>query len=414
MKKNIVILGGGFCGLGVARRLGKKFAGSSAKEKEYQIILIDKETVHVYTSDLYEISTAYNREITSACLTALEDSVCINIGEALGKIKVNFMHDKITEIDTRKKRIHLTRNGQLPYEYLVIALGSNTNYYSIPGLEENAMPLKKLKDAMALHCEIDQFFRIRKEMKSNDPVHFVTGGGGATGVEFTCKLKGYIEKLSEKYEFDPKIVDISIIQAGPEFIGIGEKPSRIAIKRFNDLGIKYRINTFIKKYDGKSITLKDEKTGETILRPADILIWTGGIKVNPLLKDGELEVNSNLECKNNPGVYAGGDNAIIYDGKGSPVPKIGQLAVQEAGIIAHNIRADITGGKRKTFHPLIKGYIIPLGETNYMYSKNGFAITGIIPFLLRRLLDIYYFSRYMPLGTAIFRIFHKTKIFKTQ
>ena len=157
----------------------------------------------------------------------------------------------------------------------------------------------------------------------------------------------------------------------------------------------------------------DKKTGKTTISPADILVWTGGIKVNPLLKTGELEVTEALEYKKNPNIFAGGDNAFIKDKSGKPIPKIGQLAIQEATIIAHNIWAKINGEKQKKFHPLIKGFIIPLGGRNYMYSNNGYAITGVIPFLIRRSLDIFYFNKYMPLSIAISRIFQKSKIFKT-
>lgn len=418
MKKNIVIIGGGFCGLIAAKKLAQKLNADSNKKQEYQVVLINNTDVHVYHSDLYEISAAYNKKITRACLSALEDSVCIKIHETTDKYNINFMKEVVQSIDPNKKEVLLKNGKSVPYEYLVVAAGSVTNYYDIPGLEEHSFPLKNLQNALALNCHIDQFFHDQWEKKKEGNVSIVIGGGGATGVEYACEIVGYIKKLSSKYHFDPGTVTIKIIDGDGQFLGLGEKTSNIAKKRLKKLGIK-PIKAYIKECKKGDILIENKETQEERLIPADILIWTGGIKVNPLLssfkkrtKRGELEADKTLQSPHYENVYVGGDNASIIDPKtNKPVPKMGQFAFQEGSLIAHNIWASINGKQQKTFTPLNKGYIVPLGKKTYLYNKGNFTMVGIVPYIMRRVHDILYFAHFMPLTKAIKRIFKKEQIF---
>lgn len=419
-KKNILILGGGVCGLIAAKNLAKKFTRHPDTAKEYLIILINNTDVHVYHSDLYEISTAYNEKITAACLSALEDSVCITLHEVLEELGVDFIQDTVRDINTTKKTVSLRKGDPVSYEYLIVAVGSITNYYNIPGLEENALPLKTLANALALNCHVDQFFRERWEKKESGEVHIVVGGGGATGVEYTCELIGYIRKLSRKYDFDPDKVEISIIDGSPEFVGLGTKASDIVKRRFRQLGINAIPSTYIQGYEHNEIKVEDKESKKQYAIPADIVIWTGGIKPNPLLKsfdrltkNGEMEVKTTLETPHYPKVYAGGDNAAVIDPKtNKPTPKMGQFALQEGEIIADNIWADMTGGEKRDFHPFVKGFLVPLGGTCHMFIRGGLVFAGFMPYLMKKVHDITYFALYMPLKTAVSRIFHKERIFR--
>lgn len=418
-KKNIVILGGGVCGLMVAKKLAHKLEQHEKIGKEYRLIVINKTTVHVYQSDLYEISTAYNKEINAECLTALEDAVCINIDEAAEHMGIDFIRDMVTAIDPDKKKVSLRKGEDISYEYLVVAVGSVTNFYGIPGLAEQAHSLKTLADALALNCHIDQFFYMRWKKNDTSPASFIIGGGGATGVEYACELIGYVEQLSHKYHFDPAKVTVSIVTGSPDLIGIGEKPSKIAERRLKKLGIETVFNTYIQGFQNDTIQIEHKETGTKGSMPADILIWTGGIKPNPLTqafkkttKSGELEVKKTLEYREYPRVYAGGDNAAVLDPEtNKPVPKTGQFAMQEGKAIADNIWAAINGKEQKEFQPFLKGYIVPLGGKYWMFHRKNITLAGFIPYLMRRVHDILYFAHYMPLRKAVSRIFHKERIF---
>lgn len=411
-KKNIVILGSGFCGLQVAKNLAKYLK----KDQSYQIILIDRRNIQVYCADLYEISSAYNKRISKACLTALKDTVSVSIKKAVHGLNVIFIRDEVKKIDPDGRKIILKNSGELPYEYLVLALGCVTNYYNIPGLAEHSYSLKTIEDALALNCHIDQFFQDRYEKKTHQKVHIVVGGGGFTGVEYVCELTGCIKKLSQKYSFDPGEVQITIVQADKEFVGLGAKVSDLTVERFKKLGIKSITNTQIKSYDGKTVTIQSQ-TVQNI--PADILIWTGGVKPNPLLGDFSIlhqskaiEVQPTLESKHYPKVYAGGDNAAIIDSAGQKLlPKLAQLAIQQGKLIGYNICADIDGKTLKIYKPVFKGFVIPLGGTYAIYSRNNIVFSGLIPYLLRRFIDLIYFAGLMSPPAAIKKWIHTENIF---
>ncbi|MCC7196584.1 FAD-dependent oxidoreductase [Candidatus Peregrinibacteria bacterium] len=415
-KKNIVILGAGFTGLRAAKQLASRLRFN----KEYQIILVDRRNIHVYNGDLYEISTAYNEKMTQACQTKLQDAVTITMKRALKGLPVVHAQSTAKSIDPKNKTVTLSKYGEIPYEYLVMALGSVTNYYNIPGLAENSFPLKTVENALAINCHLDQMFRERYEKKDTHKVHIAVGGGGYTGAEFACELVGCIKKLGHKYHFNPeKDVEISIIQGSDEFVGLGKKVSDITIKRFKQLRIKPITNTRISGYNGKTLKTIDKKGVPHPDIHTDMLVWTGGIMVNPLLKSfpvlhesGGLETYSTLESPHYPKVYAGGDNATIFDPKRhNLVPKIAQLAIQQGRLIGENIYADIIGKKQKEYHPVFKGYIVPLGGTYFVYSRGMVTFAGIIPYMMRRYVDFHYFASWMPFGAAIKKWMHTENIF---
>jgi len=414
-KKNIVILGAGFCGL----RAAKQLAGHLRFNNEYQIILVDRRNIHVYNGDLYEISTAYNEKMDQACQTKLQDAVTINMKRALKGLPIVHAQCNVETIDSKSKKVTLSKYGEIPYEYLVMALGSVTNYYNIPGLEEFSFPLKTVENALAINCHLDQMFRERYEKKDTNKVHIAVGGGGYTGAEFACELVGCIKKLGEKYHFKQEEVEISIIQGSDEFVGLGKKVSDITVKRFHSMGIKPITNARISAYDGKELTLCDKQGICKRGMQANMLVWTGGIMTNPLVKSfpilhesGGLETYPTLESPHYPKVYAGGDNAAIFDSKKhNLVPKIAQLAIQQGKIIANNIWADIAGKRQKEYHPIFKGYIVPLGGTYFVYSRGKITFAGIIPYMMRRYVDLTYFASWMPFGAAFKKWLHTENIF---
>jgi len=413
-KKHIVILGGGYCGLRVAKRLAKKLE----KYDDYQVILIDRNALHLYAVELYEIANTYYPNITRAGLQDLTESITIPFSQLLHDTQVCFIQDLILGVDSQKKTVKLFNGGEVKYEYLVVSLGSVTNYYGIPGVSEKALPLKTIDDALNLECHFDDLFRERFE--KNDHSHFdvVIGGGGPTGVEYACQLPSYIAKLSAKYKFDPKEVTITIAQSGHELMGLGPDVSNMVQQRLQRFGVEALCDAHIIGYSfGKLDISRPDGTDKRQIY-ADILVWTAGVQPHPALKSfpvlhvsGCLDVGPNLEATHYPKVYVGGDDAAIFDMTHHQLlPKLGVLAVQHAPIIAHNIWADIAKKRQKTYKPRFKGYVISLGGRSYLYHKNGKNIVGILPWLKRRLFDLWYFYSILPLVKAIKKWWRTEKI----
>ncbi len=189
--------------------------------------------------------------------------------------------------------------------------------------------------------------------------------------------------------------------------------------RFEKLGVEAFCDSRICGYaDNKlEIMAKDGSNKRQI--PADVLIWTAGIMPNPLLKNfpvlhesGCLDVEPNLEATHYPKVYAGGDNAAVFDMQHhGMLPKLGEIAVQEAPVIAYNIWADIAKQPQKAFVPKFKGFIISLGGKFFLYHKENRTFTGFIPWIKRRMFDLWYFSSVLPLKKAIRKWWKTENIF---
>ncbi len=439
--KNILILGAGFAGLHTALVLGKKLNRS-----DYKITLIDKQNVHLYTPDLYEIATNFHKKITEECLSKLKETVATPIAKIIHRLPITFIQDTVKEIKPGEKNITLQNLGIQNYEFLVITLGSVVNYYNIPGLEQFSYPLKTLADAMAINCHLDVYFQTLWKAGSKKHISIIIGGGGATGVEFAAECAGYIKKLCKKYAYPQKDVEIRIIDASNCLAGQDKKTTRVIKRRLQKLGVSIQPTTFIKEVYIDKIVIETKQTnsspsqGEVTTSsspsqgevgwglpshissiPKDILIWTGGVTPNPLIKksfihtakNGSLPVDNSLQSLEYPNIYAAGDNACFIDQKTQkPAPMLAQIAFKQAKIIAENIHADINNTQRKKYQLELKGIIIPLGSTYAILKRNGRIYKGHLMWILRRLVDLNYYLSILPLCYSLRKWLWANKIFK--
>lgn len=406
--KRIVILGAGFAGIKISHTLAR-----AQLPCEFEIVLIEEKTTHIYTPDLYEIATAFSPKITEQCLTRLKDTVAIPLNKIIPQPRITLLRDTVTAIDPKSNAIELKIGGTLPFEYLAVCLGSVTNYYDIPGLEQCSYPLKTLTDALAIDCHLDSFFQTLWKNKVKKEIHIVIGGGGATGVEFACELPGYIKKLCAKYAYRRDDVHVTLIEASPFLCAAGEKGTRIIEGRCAMLGIRIMRDTYIRKVTQRSVTVESKKNGSTSLA-TDILIWAGGVMAHPLVRksfdvvaeNGALPVNHFLQSLKHSKIYAAGDSAYF-------APMLAQIAIQEGERVALNIVADIRGTQKKHFVLGLKGVIIPLGG-RYAYIMRGTSIyKGFFVWMLRRFVDLAYSLSILPFFYALKKWIRSTTVFLT-
>lgn len=418
LNHKIVILGAGFAGLRTALLLSKKLR----HRRDIKITLIDERDTHVYTPDLYEIATAYHKKITQECLTLLKESVATPFSRISFKGPVEMIRDHVITVHPEQKTIELKNRGTISFDYLVLTLGSVTNYYNIPGLTQFSYPLKTLTDALAICCHLDIYFYTLWKKETKKKIAIVVGGGGATGVEFACELPGYLDKLCKKYDYPREHVEVIIVEGSGQLTGQGEKVTNFILKRFQKLGIKVILNTFIKEANVNTLAVETVGQGKSQI-PCDIFIWTGGVMPHPLIresfsahteiaKNGALPVNSFLQHEKFPYIFAAGDNAFFLDREnGKPIPMLAQIAVQQAKTLARNICAEIEGRPKKPYQPQLKGVTIPLGGKYALLKKGNFIFTGFHIWLLRRLVDLAYLLRILPFRYAVKKWIHDTNVF---
>src|SRR6266699_6063433 len=272
-KKRIVILGGGFGGVYAALHLESLLA----REPEVEICLVSRDNFFLFTPMLHEIA-ASDLEIT-------------NIVNPLRKLlhRVEVLVGDVNEIDLRNKRVLISRgyrnhSQQLDYDHLVIALGSITNFYDLPGLAEVAVAMKSLRDAIQLRAQIIR--HLEEANSESDPAErrlsltFVVAGGGFAGVETVAALNDFVR---EALPFYPNLCEdmlrVMLVHSGPAILPeLGESLGRYTQKVLARRGVEIRLKTRVKSVTESKVYLAD---GVSI--PSRTLVWTAGTVPSPII-----------------------------------------------------------------------------------------------------------------------------------
>lgn len=372
--KRILILGGGFGGVYTLKYLHKFFH----KNKDIKLTLVNKKNYFLFTPLLHEVATGG---------TFLEN-IIEPIREIVRCCDYNFVHGEVKKIDLDNKKV-LVDNFEVDYDFLVIALGSKTNFYNIPGAEENSFTLKSLDDAVKLRNHFIHNFELASRNPSEELLNFVIVGGGATGVELAGEMSEYFyytfSKLYPKEIIDK--VQIFLIEKGQELIP--QFPPRLRKIAF-DVLIKKKINVLLNKgvvEVGKGFVKLDDGTEIK----TDTVIWTAGVKPNlPEIlgniekdKGGRLVLNEYLQVKNYENVFAVGDNCCFIQNE-KPLPQLAQVAVRQAKICAENIFNLINNKPLKKFVYKHQGDLVSLGRFFAMGEIKGFSFSGKLALFLWR------------------------------
>ena len=420
--KRIVILGAGFGGLRAAIVLGKK--SRELSKKGYQITLIDRNRYHTYTPLLYEISTTSKE---TANYLDLKSVTTYSVEGVLLGTSIEFIEGEVRSIDLADKKIQLepsfakASDGQgksIDYEYLILALGSETNFFNIPGLEEHALELKSLMDALKIR---DAVWEKIESTESDEMVDIVIGGAGSTGVELAGEVQEWISQMrKEGYRCK---TSVTLIDSGPTILnGFEPKIVKRATARLRGLGTNILAGEKVVRVESGKAYLASDK-----IVSYNVLIWTGGVKANSVVeelplkmeKQGRVAAGKDLLCiSENPKlelgnrVFAIGDTVCVHDSNGNPVPMVARAAISQGTIAAKNIISEIKGGSPShKYNPMKYPYIIPIGG-KYAIAKIGPLITcGFSGWILKGLVELNYLFSIMP-NVRAFRIWLKgLKIF---
>ena len=273
------------------------------------------------------------------------------------------------------------------------------------------------RSSLAVNCHLDHYFQ---ELWGKDiikDVYINVGGGGATGVETVSELVGCIKKLCVKYNFSYKNVKIQLIEGIDKLCALDEKGTKILKKRLKSLGIKVLMNTFITEAGKDFVKVKTD--GKTKKLDSDILIWTGGIMVNPVVQEsvgdkskrGAVLVNPYMQSYVDRNVFAAGDNAFFPDSDGNGMPMMAQAAYGQAAVMARNIINLIEGKEMKKYKPAGMKYLITVGSKFALYYDGKRYLKGFMPWLLKRIVYFKYMWSIMPFWKAYKKLHHSMKIF---
>ncbi len=404
-KKHIIIVGGGFGGITAALHLGRRYAQKLAR-RDYDLILIDRHRHQLFTPALYELA-AIPREY--ALDTFLVTASLISLETITRRIPIRLLSDEFLSLDTASHSITLGGQGRIPYAYLILALGSETNFFDIPGLREHALTLKTGDDAVRLRNKIEAAVR-----RGAPRLKIIVGGGGATGVELAAELVNFVSAIRKYSPQSPfRTATITLMEAAPQILS-GFHPSviRRARKRLESLGVEIKTETTITAVRDHELVC-DGGVHESF----DILIWTGGVKGPsilstlglPLSSKGAVLVDEYLTVQSAPSVKAIGDNAAYRDARTDIfMPWTIPAAEHEGRYIAHELIREISGKKKNPFRPF-KNYpfILAVGKKYAIADFAFIRLSGFAGWLVKILAELRYFTLILPFPRAV-RMWWKT------
>ena len=373
-KARVVVIGGGFGGIRLAKALSKK---------NVQVVLIDKNNYHAFQPLLYQVATA-----------GLEaDSIAYPIRKIFGKSKnVFFRMGEVQRIIPEEKKIEID-NDHLFYDYLVIATGAKTNYFGNEGLTISSMPMKSVPEALDLRSMILQNFEkiltITNERKKQSYMNFVIAGAGPTGVELAGAL-GELKKhvFPRDYpELDLGKMNIYLVQSGDRVLPMLSEKSSLKAKRYlEELGVQVVLNTRVLDYNGDYV---QTNTGNDLI--ARTLIWTAGVTGNPIdgldpkliTKTGRYLVDEYNRVQGYSDVFAIGDVACMITKEfENGHPQVAPAAIQQATHFAKNILLQINKKTMKPFKYKDKGSMATIGKNRAVVEVGNFKIGGAIAWMM--------------------------------
>lgn len=373
-KKRIVIIGAGFGGLKLARKL----SGS-----DYQLVLIDKNNYHQFQPLFYQVATA-----------GIEPS---SISFPLRKIfqGTGNIHIRVAEVENiiaDKNLIH-TSLGEIHYDILVISVGCDTNYFGIESIKNNALPMKSVSEALALRNAIIQNFEdallVEDESQLQAMMNIVVVGGGATGVEVSgtlAEMKLHI--LPKDYpELDFSKMNIYLLESSPRTLNVMSEVSASKSRAYlENLGVIVRTNTHVNDYDGNTVRLGD---GSVI--QAKNLIWAAGVvgnkieglKAESFARGNRLKVDVFNKVDGYENIYAIGDIAFMVDQKWpNGHPQVAQPAIQQGENLGQNLLNKLKNKPEKPFVYKDLGSMATIGRNLAVAELPFFKFQGFFAWLL--------------------------------
>ena len=357
----VVILGAGFGGLTAARAL-RSFC---------DVVLIDRNNYQTFLPLLYQVSTA----------GLAADHIAYPIRGALRNAKVQFRMGSPVSLDTKKKTIKLDSDESFEFDYLVVALGSVTNDFGIPGVKEHTLGMKTLQEALHIRSTIMKNFE--DLCRSGEDKDFVVNivGGGPTGVE----MAGAIAELrngplrSDFAEAADRI-KINIIEAGPRLLpSFAPKLSKKTAVALQKLGVEVLEDKAVAEIEAHSIYFTDKS-----VRKSDITVWTAGVKGETTAKKlhlpyerGRLKTEQTLQVVNHPDIFAIGDISGCPGEDGRFLPMVAPVAMQQGRFLAEQIKKLSQGKSATSFVYRDKGSMATIGRHKAVVQVGKIGFSGI-------------------------------------
>jgi NADH:quinone reductase (non-electrogenic) len=379
-RKRVVIVGGGFGGLTCAQSLARV---------PVDVVLVDRTNHHLFQPLLYQVAMAglSPADIASPIRSILsrQENVRVLLGE-------------VTRVDLAHRRV-LLEDGELAYDYLVLATGAETSYFGHDEWRAIAPGLKCIEDAIDIRQRVLLSFEVAERTEDEEArkklLSFVVIGGGPTGVE----LAGALAELSrfvlarDFRSIRPESAKVILLEGGPRILAsFPADLSRRATEQLAELGVQVRTNAMVTRMRPEGVDLDGEHL------PASVVLWAAGIRATPITRtlgvgldrSGRVAVLPDLAIEGHPEAFVIGDACLFLHQGGQPLPGVSPVAMQQARTVAKSIRRGLEGGSPVPFHYLDKGAMATIGRSRAIAQTGRIHLSGFLAWLAWLFVHIWY------------------------
>ncbi len=371
-RPRVVIIGAGFAGLWAARTLACS---------DLEVLLVDRNNYHTFQALLYQVAAA-----------ELEpEGIAYPVRSILRPWpNVRFLLGEVREVDLAARLVRTT-TAEVTYDLLLLALGSQTNFFGLPGAAEHAFPLKTLEQAIALRNQILCTF----EAAAHEPdpaergryLTFAIVGGGATGVEFAGALAELIRgPLAKDYPtLDLDRARVLLLEAGDRLLpGMPERLQEYARERLRRMGVEVHLRSPVRRVEEGAVHLESG-----LVLPTATTVWAAGVRGHaaagrwglPTVRGGRVPVERTLQLLGHPEVYIVGDLAYLEE-EGRPLPMLAPVAIQQGVAAARNILRQAAGQEPRPFRYRDPGTMATIGRNAAVVDLPGRTFTGFPAWVL--------------------------------
>ena len=373
-KPRVVILGAGFAGLTAAKAIGT----------DADVTVVDRHNYQTFLPLLYQVATA----------SLAADHVAYPIRGALRKTGAKFRMGSPISVDHKNKTVKLDSSEVIAFDHLVFAMGSATADFGVPGVEEHALGMKNIHEALQIRSEMMRRFEDLCRFEDNTRLSVALVGGGPTGVEMSGALAELVRGPLRSDNFNASNhIDIYLIEAGPRLLPMFDDDlSERTKKDLEELGVKVLLNTQVKEVKHRAIHFAD---GTSI--PSEVTVWAAGVKGVDELRDlslplagNRIKTDATLQVSNYPYIWAIGDNAAVIGKNGRPLPMVAPAALQQGRFLADQIRRLKKGEALKEFKYTDKGSMATIGRHKAVVQVKRLKLRGPIAWFAWLFLHVLY------------------------
>ncbi|WP_373653462.1 NAD(P)/FAD-dependent oxidoreductase [Schlesneria sp. DSM 10557] len=379
----VVIVGGGFAGLNLAKGLGNV--------ADLDVTLLDRTNHHLFQPLLYQVAMAG--------LSPAE--IAAPIRSVLSRYRnVRVLQGEVQSVDVQRQCV-CADFGEVGYDYLVLACGSRHSYFGHDEWEENAPGLKTLEQATEIRRRVLSAYEEAECSTSPEArkrlLTFVVVGGGPTGVELAGAI-GEMSRFTLARDFrniDAASARVVLLEAGPRILNMfSEKSSSRAARDLEQLGVQIWTGSAVTKIDEDGVEIGNERISSATV------LWAAGVKASSLGqaagfevdRQGRVVVEPDLSVKGHPRVFIAGDQANFTHQTGRPLPGTAPVAMQQGRYLAQLIRDDLAGRTRKPFQFVDKGQMATIGRSRAVVEGGGYKLAGFFAWVIWLVVHIYYLT----------------------